>query len=76
MPQEKKTTYTQHPIYLTKTMSGLNELDQGDQKKINKLLSEAGITNLDWDIKGWTDASMVARARFYFDLLKHDLTSY
>ena len=34
------------------------------------------IHNLDWDIKGWTDASMVARARFYFDLLKHDLTSY
>jgi predicted nucleic-acid-binding protein len=76
MPQEKKTTYIQHPIYLTKTMSGLNELDQGDQKKINKLLSEAGISSLDWDIKDWTDASMVARTKFYFDLLKHDLTSY
>lgn len=76
MPQEKKTTYNQHPIYLTKTMSGLNELDQGDQKKINKLLSEAGISSLDWDIKDWTDASMVARTKFYFDLLKHDLTTY
>jgi hypothetical protein len=57
-------------------MSRLNELDQGDQKKINKLLSEAGISSLDWDIKDWTDASMVARTKFYFDLLKHDLTSY
>jgi hypothetical protein len=44
MPNEKKKTYLQHPIYLTKTVSGIDGLDEGDQKKINKLLKEAGIT--------------------------------
>lgn len=76
MPTEKKKTYLQHPIYLTKTISGIDGLDEGDQKKINKLLKEAGITQLDWNIQNWTDSSIEARARFYFELLKHDLTSY
>jgi hypothetical protein len=76
MPNEKKTTYLQHKIYLTKTVSGIEGLDDGDQKKINKLLKEAGIKELNWDIKDWTDESILARGKFYFDLLKHDLTTY
>jgi hypothetical protein len=76
MPNEKKTTYLQHKIYLTKTVSGIDGLDEGDQKKISKLLKEAGIKELNWDIKDWTDESIQARGQFYFDLLKHDLTTY
>lgn len=76
MPNEKKKTYLQHPIYLTKTVSGIDGLDDGDQKKINKLLKEAGIKELELDIQDWSDEGISNRAQFYFDLLKHDLTSY
>jgi hypothetical protein len=76
MPNEKKTTYLQHKIYLTKTVSGIDGLDEGDQKRISKLLKEAGIKELSWDIKDWNDECIQARGQFYFELLKHDLTSY
>lgn len=76
MPQEKSKTYLQHPIYLTKTISGLEGLDDADQKKVSKLLKEAGIKDVGWDIKDWSDSGIEARARFYFELLKHDLTTY
>jgi uncharacterized protein with ParB-like and HNH nuclease domain len=76
MPNEKRKTYSQHPIYLTKTISGIDGLDDGDQKKINKLIKEAGIKELDWDIQDWSDEGISNRAKFYFELLKHDLTSY
>lgn len=76
MPNEKKKTYSQHPIYLTKTISGIGDLDDGDQKKVNKLLKEAGIKELDWDLQDWSDEGIINRAQFYFELLKHDLTSY
>lgn len=76
MPNEKKKTYSQHPIYLTKTISGIDNLDDGDQKKINKLIKEAGIKEIDWDIQDWSDEGIMSRAKFYFELLKHDLTSY
>lgn len=76
MPVEKQKTYSHHKIYLTKTVSGLDALDEGDSKKLRKLLSEAGIKETNWDLSKWDDKAMQARAKFYFDLLKHDLTSY
>jgi hypothetical protein len=74
-PSKKKTPYLQHPIYLTKTASGLDGLADEDRKKLLKLFSEAGITNFDWNLDSWDEKSVQARAEFYFALLKHDLTS-
>lgn len=76
LPVEKKKTYLQHPIYLTKTVSSVDELDDADRKKVQKLLKEAGIVKQDWNISSWNDESIVARSEFYFELLKHDLTSF
>lgn len=76
MPNQKKKTYSQHPIYLTKTISGIDNLDDGDQMKFNKLIKEAGIKEPNWDIQNWSDVRIANRVKFYFELLKHDLTSY
>jgi hypothetical protein len=75
-PSKKKTPYLQHPIYLTKTASGLDGLADEDRKKLMKLFTEAGITSFDWNLDSWDEKSVQARAEFYFALLKHDLTSF
>ena len=75
-PAKKKTPYLQHPIYLTKTAAGLNDLADEDRKKLTKLFGDAGITNFEWDLTNWGLDSVEARAEFYFALLKHDLTSF
>ena len=75
-PSKKKTPYLQHPIYLTKTASGLDGLADTDKKKLTKLFDDAGITKFDWNLDTWDKTSVEARAEFYFALLKHDLTSF
>ena len=75
-PSAKKTPYLQHPIYLTKTASGVEELAEGDLKKLQKYFEECGIKSFDWDITNWKKESVDSRSQFYFDLLKHDLTTF
>jgi hypothetical protein len=75
-PAKKKTPYLQHPIYLTKTVSGMDGLADEDRKKLMKLFTEAGIEKFEWSLDSWNEASVLARAEFYFALLKHDLTSF
>ena len=75
-PSAKKTPYLQHPIYLTKTASGIEELAEGDLKKLQKYFEECGIKSFDWDITNWKKESVDSRSQFYFDLLKHDLTTF
>lgn len=75
-PAQKRTPYLQHPLFLTKTAAGFDDLADSDVKKLKKLFQDAGVTDFLWDLQNWNESSVNARAEFYFNLLRLDLTTF
>lgn len=72
-PSEKKDVYIGSQLLLTQSLVKVT-IDV-ERKRIEKYLSEVGITTSNWSLSGWDEKSIKAREDFYCALLKNHLTN-
>lgn len=75
-PSGKVAYYAQNPVYLTKSLTDMSTLIEGEKKKIDFFFQDAGVKQIKWNLENWNQNSIDARFDLYFALLKNDLTTY
>ncbi|CAN1498609.1 Domain of unknown function DUF262 [Candidatus Nanopelagicaceae bacterium] len=74
-PELKVEHYKHSSLMLTKTLSGTSMPNSHQQSKIEELIKNLGIENLEWNLLNWNEVSIAARADFYYKYLSHIIKS-